>query len=75
MDIWYQHAFPGAKHSLVKWELKSHDVFKQAALHAEQNTSKRLLPHVAQQKTNGRLALRRRSTDTDTGRGQDGRRR
>ncbi len=54
MDIWYQHAFPGAKHSLVKWELKSHDVFKQAALHAEQNTSKRLLPHVAQQKTNGR---------------------
>src|ERR1700752_3232643 len=19
MDIWYQHAFPGAKHSLVKW--------------------------------------------------------
>ncbi len=54
MDIWYQHAFPGAKHSLVKWELKSHDVFKQAALHAEQNTSKRLLPHVAQQKTSGR---------------------
>src|SRR5262249_52854830 len=32
MDIWYQHAFPGAKHSLVKWELKKHDVFKQAVL-------------------------------------------
>jgi uncharacterized protein (DUF2252 family) len=49
MDVWYQHAFPGAKHSLVKWELKSHDVFKQAALRAQQNTSKRLLPRVAQE--------------------------
>ena len=53
MDVWYQHAFPAAKHSLVKWELKAHDVFKQAALHAAQNTSKRLLPRVARQKANG----------------------
>ncbi len=53
MDIWYQHAFPGAKHSLVKWELKSHDVFAQAALHAKRNTSKRLLPRVAQQEADG----------------------
>jgi uncharacterized protein (DUF2252 family) len=53
MDVWYQHAFPAAKHSLVKWELKSHDVFKQAALYAAQNTSKRLLPRVARQKANG----------------------
>jgi uncharacterized protein (DUF2252 family) len=53
MDIWYQHAFPGAKHSLVRWELKSHDVFKQAVLHAQQNTSKRLLPRVAQQEADG----------------------
>jgi uncharacterized protein (DUF2252 family) len=48
MEIWYQHAFPGDKHSLVRWELKKHDVFKEAALLAEQNTSKRLLKHVAQ---------------------------
>jgi Uncharacterized protein conserved in bacteria (DUF2252) len=41
------------KHSLVKWELKAHDVFKQAGLRAAQNTSKRLLPRVAQQKANG----------------------
>ena len=54
MDVWYQHAFPAAKHSLVKWELQAHDVFKQAALHAAQNTSKRLLPRVARQKANGK---------------------
>jgi uncharacterized protein (DUF2252 family) len=53
MDVWYQHAFPGTKHSLVKWELKSHDIFKQAALHAEQNTSLRLLPRVARQEADG----------------------
>jgi len=54
MDIWYQHAFPGAKHSLVKWELKSHDVFEQAVRHAQQNTSRRLLPRVARQEADGR---------------------
>jgi len=53
MDIWYQHAFPGAMHSLVKWELKSHDVFEQAARHATQNTSRRLLPRVARQEPDG----------------------
>jgi uncharacterized protein (DUF2252 family) len=53
MDIWYQHAFPGAKHSLVKWQLKSHDVFKEAALQAKQNTSERLLPRVARPDAGG----------------------
>jgi uncharacterized protein (DUF2252 family) len=53
MDIWYQHAFPGAKHSLVKWQLKSHNVFAQAVLRAQQNTSQRLLPRVAQQQSDG----------------------
>jgi uncharacterized protein (DUF2252 family) len=47
MPIWYQHAYPGAKHSLVKWELKKHDVFKEAAQHAAQHNSEQLLKRVA----------------------------
>jgi uncharacterized protein (DUF2252 family) len=53
MDIWYQHAFPAAKHSLVKWELKSHGIFEQAVQRAQQNTSLRLLPRVAQKEAGG----------------------
>ncbi len=53
MDVWYQHAFPGAKHSLVQWELKSHSIFQEAARHAEKNTSLRMLPRVARRGKNG----------------------